>query len=249
MGSLLGVGALTYMNRNEIIRSVIVNSENDKLVISDNLGELPNSCVLSPEQTEGPFFVKSPIRQNIREDRTGLNLDLSIRIVSSNGCEPLAGALVEIWQCDAEGRYSAYPENIARQPWETIKLVGLDDPNGVHVPPMNEKTYLRGGQISNHEGEVTFSTIFPGWYDPRVPHIHVAVTLDGVRQYTSQLYFHTTFANEIYRTHPDYAPFDVCPYDHHNDPVLDEFADATGLLLTPKMGKNKLNSNATLVLS
>ncbi len=249
LGSLIGAGALTYMNRNEVIRQVVLSQNNEQLLISDNLGELSDSCVLSPEQTEGPFYVRSPIRQNIREDRNGFNLDLSVRVLSSVDCKPLAGALVEIWHCDASGRYSAYPEDIARQPWETIKLVGLSDPNGVHVEPTNKKNYLRGGQISNDEGEVRFSTIFPGWYDPRIPHIHIAVTVKGVRQYTSQLYFPMAFANEIYGAHQDYKSFGLCPYELSNDPVLAEFPDARGLLVTPKAGGNRLNADATFVLS
>lgn len=244
-----GIGSLGWINRNDMIRWLVTRGKTDNLQLTDNALHQEAVCAVSPEQTEGPFYVNSPLRSDIREDREGIPLELSLRLISKDACQSLAGATVEIWHCDSAGRYSAYPENIARQPWETIKLVGLNDPNGVHVEPFNDKAYLRGGQISDQGGRVNFSTIFPGWYDPRVPHIHIAVTVDGERRYTSQLYFPMEFANQIYATHDTYKPHGLCPYRHHNDPVLAEFNDARNLLVTPSRQGNVLKAEALLVLT
>lgn len=247
--AMAGLGSLGWTNRNEVIRWLVTRGKTENLQLTENILNQGTVCAVSPEQTEGPFYVNSPLRGNIREDREGVPLELSLRLISKDSCQSLVGATVEIWHCDSAGRYSAYPENIARQPWQTLQLVGFDDPNGVHVAPFNDKAFLRGGQISDKNGAVAFSTIFPGWYDPRVPHVHIAITVEGVRRYTSQLYFPMRFANQIYATHDNYKPHGLCPYRHHNDPVLAEFNDARNLLVTPRWQGNSLKVEALLVLT
>ena len=73
---------------------------------------------------------------------------------TSNGCDPLAGAAVYLWHADTEGRYSMYS-------------------NGV-----TGENYLRGVQVSDADGRVTFTTVLPGCYDGRWPHIHFEVFPD-----------------------------------------------------------------------
>ena len=64
-------------------------------------------CVLMPELTEGPFYLDLDLlRSDIAEDRPGLPLDLSVRVVEADTCEPIEGAAVDLWHCDAEGAYS-----------------------------------------------------------------------------------------------------------------------------------------------
>lgn len=70
---------------------------------------------------------------------------------NANGCVPLAGAAVYAWHCDREGRYSMYDS-------------GVQDEN-----------YLRGVQEADRNGQVTFTSIFPGAYPGRWPHIHFEV--------------------------------------------------------------------------
>src|SRR5437867_5806881 len=73
------------------------------------------SCVARPQQTEGPFFVEEALnRSDIRSDpRSGevqagvpLRLTFNVSRLSGAGCDPLAGAQVDVWHCDATGRYS-----------------------------------------------------------------------------------------------------------------------------------------------
>src|SRR6185295_17311722 len=67
------------------------------------------SCLLSPEQTEGPFFLDlNLLRSDIREDREGALLRLSLRLVDTDGCTPIRDAVVNLWHADAEGLYSGF---------------------------------------------------------------------------------------------------------------------------------------------
>ena len=64
-------------------------------------------CVLMPELTEGPYYLDLDlVRRDIGEDRPGLPLDLRVNVVDADACEPLEGAAVDLWHCDAAGIYS-----------------------------------------------------------------------------------------------------------------------------------------------
>ena len=226
---IVGIGGLTYWQRNNLVRSALTGRSNDGLQLTaQNLDS--NMCLLTPEQAEGPFFINAPVRHDIREDRTGARLNLNIKVVRADGCAPVPGAIAEIWHCDAAGRYSAYPENLSRSPFETMMFLG--DVDG-HVEPTNEKRYLRGAQAADAAGDISFTTIVPGWYEPRVPHIHVKVFVDGRSYLTTQLYFPDSLTEPLYTEHPDYAPYGRSPYTHANDTVLGAYLDAQSLLLQP----------------
>ena len=72
----------------------------------------PNDCVMSPAETAGPFPIRNPtqlVRQNIIGGRKGIPLTIRIKVENArNNCQPLQGALVDIWHCDAQGNYSEY---------------------------------------------------------------------------------------------------------------------------------------------
>ena len=124
-------------------------------------GSSATNCTVAPTETEGPFPTKVPssyVRSDITDGRTGYKLTAKITITSSSAsCAALAGALVDIWHCDAEGNYSEYGGS------------GMQNTNytGVH--------FLRGRQTTDAAGLVTFTSIFPGWYLGRATHIHVHV--------------------------------------------------------------------------
>ena len=80
----------------------------------------------------------------------------------SKSCAPVVGARVIIWHCDANGVYSEYAN--AMNSDEAQNDIGS-----------TTTTYLRGWQETDASGSVKFTTIFPGWYSPRVTHIHVMV--------------------------------------------------------------------------
>ena len=124
------------------------------------------ACAVTPSETAGPFpSLIDLFRSDIREGKSGTQLDLALTIVNTaTSCAPLAGANVEIWQCDASGNYSQYGSERAQ-------------------------TYLRGIQTTDANGQVRFTTIYPGWYQGRATHIHVEVTRNGQVLKTTQIAF------------------------------------------------------------
>lgn len=124
-------------------------------------GSGSGSCTVAPTETEGPFPTKVPasyVRSDITDGKTGYKLTARITITNSNnGCAALAGALVDIWHCDAQGNYSEYGGT------------GMQSTNYQSVH------FLRGRQTTDANGLVTFTSIFPGWYSGRATHIHVHV--------------------------------------------------------------------------
>jgi protocatechuate 3,4-dioxygenase beta subunit len=122
-----------------------------------------------PEETQGPFpgdgsngpdvlNLTGVVRSDIRSSFAGLNgaaagvpLTVVMTLVSATSCAVLAGRAVYVWHCDALGRYSLYSSGATNQ------------------------NYLRGVQQADANGQVTFTTIFPGCYAGRWPHIHFEV--------------------------------------------------------------------------
>ncbi len=152
-------------------------------------GTLP-ACVVRPEQTEGPYFVDEKLkRSDIRSDpsdgsvKDGVPLKLTLRVsqIGSTGCTPLTDALVDIWHCDALGVYS-----------------DVNDPSF----STTGKKFLRGYQVTDANGTVQFSTIYPGWYPGRTVHIHFKVRTDGTSsqsyEFTSQLYFDDSITDRVH---------------------------------------------------
>ncbi|MBD2450840.1 intradiol ring-cleavage dioxygenase [Nostoc sp. FACHB-152] len=151
-------------------------------------------CVVSPQQTEGPYFVDEKLnRADIRSDptdrsvKTGVLLQLTLHVsqVGSNSCTPLVGAIVDIWHCDALGVYSDVTD-------KSFNTVG--------------KKFLRGYQVTDARGNVQFTTIYPGWYPGRTGHIHFKVRTNRTSgksyEFTSQLYFDDAISDRIYSQLP-----------------------------------------------
>ena len=150
----------------------------------------PPSCFARPQQTEGPFFVEEELdRSDIRSDpRTGavrpgvpLRLTFNVSRMSGATCVPLAGAKVDLWHCDAAGRYS--------------------DARSRGSSSVGEK-FLRGYQRTNAAGTAQFLTIYPGWYGGRTVHVHfkirTAASSASPYEFTSQLYFDDALTDRVY---------------------------------------------------
>ncbi|WP_321473700.1 hypothetical protein [uncultured Paludibaculum sp.] len=155
-------------------------------------GQSAFSCVLNPEMTEGPYWVDEKLnRSDIRIDpsdgsvKPGMPLALTINVYLVNGssCALLPNAYVDIWHCDAGGLYSDVQAN---------STVG--------------KKFLRGYQVTNSNGAVQFTTIYPGWYSGRAVHIHMRIrTYSGTQtlgQFTSQLFFDDSITDQVYTVSP-----------------------------------------------
>ena len=158
------------------------------------------TCDRIPEETVGPFPADGSngpdvlgeagvVRTDIRPSFAGLSgvapgvpLTVNLQLVDlQNGCVPAAGLAVYVWHCDREGRYSLYNRGVT------------------------EQNYLRGVQESDSDGWLSFTTVFPGCYRGRWPHIHfevfpslAAAVDERNRIATSQLAFPEAACDEVY---------------------------------------------------
>ena len=124
----------------------------------ETAGPYPGDGSNGADVLETSGVERSDIRSSIDSDTTaeGVPLDITMTIIDMAGGDvPMEGAAVYLWQCDAAGQYSMYSEGV------------------------EEETYLRGVQIADAQGKVTFTSIFPGCYAGRWPHLHFEVFPDA----------------------------------------------------------------------
>jgi protocatechuate 3,4-dioxygenase beta subunit len=154
-------------------------------------------CVVVPEQMEGPYFVEEKLnRSDIRTDpgdgqaKPGTPLEVALRVSrmgAGGACAALAGAVVDVWQCDAAGLYSDVRDT-------QVKF----DTRG--------QKFLRGHQVTDAQGLARFTTIYPGWYPGRAVHIHFKIRTNpaGARgsDFTSQLYFDEALTDKVHAQAP-----------------------------------------------
>lgn len=132
-----------------------------------------SSCTAAASETAGPYpadgtntssgatsdvltasgIVRSDIRSSFISSTTqaqGVLTTLTLTLVNTNSsCAPLSGYAIYLWHCDRDGNYSLYTAAA--------------------------ESYLRGVQVTDANGQVTFTTIFPGCYSGRWPHMHFEV--------------------------------------------------------------------------
>ena len=166
-----------------------------------------SACAVTPSETAGPYpSLTDLVRSDIREGKSGTQLTLTIKVVNvNNACAAVSDANVEIWHCDVSGNYSQYGTQTTQ-------------------------TYLRGIQTTNANGEVTFTTIYPGWYQGRATHIHLEVTINGRSVKVTQIAFPEAVNNTVHATGV-YASRGSNPMSNAADGI---FADSlSSELITP----------------
>jgi protocatechuate 3,4-dioxygenase beta subunit len=157
-------------------------------------------CAVTPEGEIGPYFSDDSDsrfnRTNITANldgtsvQEGIPLTLTITIIDVDaGCVPYVNAQVDIWHCNSSGVYSDQAsESTTTEQW------------------------LRGYQLTDAKGQVTFNTVIPGWYQGRTTHVHLRVrssysnassTSDGTN--TTQLFFDQTFVDTLDTTVTPYS--------------------------------------------
>jgi protocatechuate 3,4-dioxygenase beta subunit len=137
------------------------------------------SCVLTPELTEGPYYVPAEkVRRNITEGRPGAPLDLRLTVVDASTCKAIKSAVVDIWHADAGGVYSG-------------AVAGNSGTN-----------FMRGIQKTDSSGLARFISVYPGWYQGRAVHIHVKVHLGGTVVHTGQFFFNDALTDAVYKRSP-----------------------------------------------
>lgn len=190
--------------------------------------------VLAPEQMAGPYF-RNPrlIRRNISEGASGTPLLLKLTLVDVDSGAPLPDVLVDIWHCNARGAYSG---------WSKINPdLEVDVGDIGSVPRTDDDTYLRGGQFSNSQGVVRFTTIYPGFYAGRSVHIHVAVRIVAGGNYlearhvawVGQLYFPEVTTRSVFAA-KDYSGRSIAPLRNDQDELYREMhGEASQLDIRP----------------
>jgi protocatechuate 3,4-dioxygenase beta subunit len=155
-------------------------------VESETAGPYPADGSNGPNVRTLSGVVRSDIRSSFggaTGTAGGIGLTVSLTVLNL-ACTPLAGAAVYIWHCDREGRYSLYSS-------------GVTDQN-----------YLRGIQATDSTGTVTFTSIYPGCYSGRWPHIHfevyrslsAATSASGLIAKTSQIALPRDVSATVYNT-------------------------------------------------
>lgn len=211
------------------------------------------SCSTIPEETAGPYpgdgsntlngstvnalllsgIVRSDIRSSIAGATgvaSGVPLTVRLQLVNTNSsCASLAGLAVYLWHCDRDGNYSLYSN-------------GLTGEN-----------YLRGVQESDSSGMVSFTTIFPGCYSGRVPHIHFEVypslaraTSAANKIKTSQIAFPNATSAEAY-TATGYSA-SVNNFARISFATDNVFSDGTSLQMATMTGTVSTGFVATLTV-
>jgi protocatechuate 3,4-dioxygenase beta subunit len=158
------------------------------------------TCAAMPEITAGPFpgdgsngpnvlkesgIVRSDIRASFGSAgstvASGAPVKLVLQLSDARACTPLAGRAVYLWHCDANGGYSLYSPDVVQQ------------------------NFLRGVQASDAAGQLAFTTVYPGCYPGRWPHMHfevyASVTAAGTGEpplRTSQLALPESLCREVY---------------------------------------------------
>jgi len=183
------------------------------------------SCIVRPEQTEGPYFVDEQLnRIDIRSDPatgqvklgTPLTLIFQVMRISAGACRPLSGALIDIWHCDAMGVYS-----------------DVQDPG---FNTLGQK-FLRGCQLTDAGGATQFLTIYPGWYSIRTVHIHFKIrsTPETKKSFAviSQVYFPDELTDQVHMSLP-YSSRGPRRVRNRHDLIFRDGGDRLMVALTPK---------------
>ena len=162
-----GAGALALLGCGDAGAAVLAGA--DTTIDTGSGSSSSTSCSKIPSETAGPFpgdgsnganvlnqtgVVRSDIRSSfagLSGSAAGVPLSIRLTLVSASTCAVLAGRAVYLWHCDALGRYSLYTSGVTSQ------------------------NYLRGVQEADANGVVAFTSIYPGCYSGRWPHIHFEV--------------------------------------------------------------------------
>lgn len=124
----------------------------------ETAGPYPGDGSNGPDVLEQSGIIRRDLRTSLGSSAIveGVPAEVTLRITDmASGDAPFAGVAVYAWHCDAQGRYSMYSDGVTGETW------------------------LRGVQIADANGQVTFTTIVPGCYTGRWPHIHFEVYPDA----------------------------------------------------------------------
>jgi protocatechuate 3,4-dioxygenase beta subunit len=178
------------------------------------------------------FDIRSDPATNAVKEGALLKLNLNVVHVARHACIPVPGAQVDIWHCDALGAYSDISAGAGGMPpgggtppdggmppgGGTPPPDGGTPPQGGGTPPdggmppqggnpdTTGQKFLRGYQITDSNGSVQFTTIYPGYYVGRAVHIHFKIRLfagsEKTFEFTSQFFFDDALTDQIFTRAP-----------------------------------------------
>ncbi len=163
----------TLVTRRQALRVLGLGTAALGLAACGNGSSSGSASAEIPDETEGPYpgdgsngpdvleqtgVVRRDIRSSFGQatgtaDGVPMTLEMEIKDLA-NGGAPFVGVAVYVWHCDREGRYSLYSDGVT------------------------EENYLRGVQITDSDGKVSFDSVFPACYSGRWPHVHFEVFPD-----------------------------------------------------------------------
>ena len=184
---------------------------------------------ITPPIPEGPFYKDEKLnRFDITESKKGTPVEYIFRVEDEH-CKPVEGAIVDIWQCDNEGVYSDFKqENTENKMW------------------------LRGYQVTGKDGMCRFKSIFPGWYEGRVTHLHGKVHVKNKTVLTTNFFFPKEMEDEIYKSNTSLYPKGTNPVSLQKDFELRGDKDAKRhdalLMKLEKDHKGNLTASYTIAV-
>lgn len=241
-GSLLGATGLSGCGGGGNAATSSSTSGNGTVTATSSSGEV---CSVIPTETQGPYpgdgsnsangsvvnalmlsgIVRSDIRTSVGSasgTAAGVPLTLRVRLVNVNAsCATLEGWAIYLWHCTRDGKYSLYSSGVTGE------------------------NYLRGVQATDSSGTATFTTIFPGCYSGRMPHIHFEVyrsintaTSADNKLLTSQMAFPTEVCESVYDTASGYSASvaNLAQVSFASDNVFSDGHDTQMLSITGDVG-------------
>ena len=185
-----------------------------------------DKCRPTVRQTEGPYLTPdSPQRVDVREDRPGVPVHLTLNVMDDLWCRPIKGAAVEFWHSDALGVYSGVLNEFFDL--KTLQFNG-------ESADMRGTQFLRGHQVTGDDGKVEFVTVFPGWYTGRLAHFHLKTIIQDLAwtSHVTQLYLPQDIERAVYESAP-YSERGQNPIGVDRDLVVRGDAASVNLLTVP----------------
>ncbi len=251
--TLLGCGGGSDASTSTATSSTTGTTTGSTTTTGTTTGSTASSCSIIPEETAGPYpgdgsnsngtsianalalsgIVRSDIRSSIAGASgvaAGVPLTIKLQLVNTkSSCASLAGYAIYLWHCDRDGNYSMYSSGVTAE------------------------NYLRGVQETDSGGNVSFTTIFPGCYSGRIPHVHFEVYPSVARissannkVKTSQFTFPMATLNEAYQaTGYSTSVRNLSQITYATDNV---FSDGTSLQMVSVTGSATLGYVVTLTV-
>lgn len=169
-----------------VSQRVSLSCDNTSVALSNVAGRLAMvsdftaaaHCAMLENSIEGPYFtcVSATTGKNLVGRLSGQPVTVALRVLDVN-CNPVPNAVVDVWSCGPDGRYSGYDVS------PDIRVV---PGGGSRLDPTNAERFARGVLRTDAEGIVEFDTIYPGFYAGRSIHIHFKVHIGNKAYLTNQ---------------------------------------------------------------